>query len=67
MPKKLSLDSRHRDISGEIRQRNSDTRISTLRKTYGQEFARGYTGDTKLEILLDNSGVRTLREYLKRK
>jgi hypothetical protein len=67
MSKKPGLDSRHRDVSGEIRQKNSTTRISALRKTYGQEFARGYTGDMKLGTLLDNSGVRTLREYLKRK
>ncbi len=67
MAKKSGLDDRLRDLDGEIRRKNSITRIDTLRKTYGREFARGYRGDTKLETLLDNSGVRSLSEYLKRR
>lgn len=67
MSKRLGLDNRHRDFDGEIRQKNSATRISTLRKTYGEKFAHGYKGEARLGTLLDNSGVRTLREYLKRR
>jgi hypothetical protein len=67
MAKKLGLDHRYRDLDGEIRQKNSSTRIDTLRKTYGKEFARGYRGDMKLTTLLDNSGFRSLSEYLKRR
>jgi hypothetical protein len=65
--KKAGLDNRSRDLDGEIRRKNGTTRIGTLRKTYGQDFAHGYRGDMKLDTLLDNSGVRTLSEYLKRK
>lgn len=60
------LDGRHRDLNGEIRQKNGNTRIDTLRKTYGDDFAKGHQGDTKLDTLLDSSGVRSLSEYLKR-
>jgi hypothetical protein len=67
MAKKSGLGDRLRDLDGEIRQKNSSTRIDTLRKTYGKSFAHGYRGDTKLETLLDNSGVRSLSEYLKRR
>jgi hypothetical protein len=67
MAKKIQLDNRLRDLDGEIRQKNSSTQIGTLRKTYGKGFAQGYRGDTRLETLLDNSGVRSLSEYLKRR
>jgi hypothetical protein len=67
MAKKNELDNRHRDLNGEIRQKNHNTKIETLRKTYGESFARGYRGDDKLSSLLDSSGVRSLPEYLKRK
>lgn len=70
MSRRLSrtgLDNRYRDLDGEIRQKNSNTRIDSLRKTYGRDFARGYRGDMKLSTLLDNTGVRSLSEYLKRK
>jgi hypothetical protein len=67
MAKKTRLDGRLRDLDGEIRHKNSNTRIDTLRSTYGKGFARGYRGDAKLDTLLDNSGVRSLSEYLKRR
>jgi len=61
------LDNRCRDLDGEIRQKNGSTRIGTLRKTYGDDFARGYRSDMKLDTLLDDTGVRSLSEYLKRR
>jgi hypothetical protein len=67
MAKKTGLDDRLRDLDGEIRHENSNTRIDTLRRTYGKGFAHGYRGDAKLDTLLDNSGVRSLSEYLKRR
>jgi hypothetical protein len=67
MAKKNGLDQRHRDLNGEIRRKNENTRIDTLRKTYGENFAHGYSGDAKLSSVLDSSGVRSLPEYLKRK
>jgi hypothetical protein len=60
------LDNRRRDLDGEIRQKNGSTRIDTLRKTYGNDFAKDHRGDMKLDTLLDSSGAKSLSEYLKR-
>jgi hypothetical protein len=38
------LDHRHRDKNGRISQKHGNTLISTLRQTYGQDFARGQPG-----------------------
>jgi hypothetical protein len=59
------LDRRCRDVNGEIRRKNSSTRIDTLRETYGEEFAPGSRGDKHLGTLLDESGAGSLSEYLK--
>jgi hypothetical protein len=61
-----SLGNRYRDLDGMIRQKNNNTRIDTLRKTYGKDFAAGFRGDTKLGTLLDRAGAKTFSEYLKR-
>jgi hypothetical protein len=34
MSNRTGLDGRHRDENGEIRQKNGNTRVETLRKTY---------------------------------
>jgi hypothetical protein len=67
MAKEVGLDHRNRDLNGEIRQKNGNTRVDTLRKTYGDDFAKEHRGDMRLDTLLDSSGVRSLSEYLKRK
>lgn len=70
MPKKsnpVGLDNRHRDLNGEIRQKNGNTRVDSLRQTYGENFAQGHRGDMKLDSLLDRTGNRSLTEYLKRR
>ena len=67
MAKGFGLDHRHRDLNGEIRQKNGNTRIDTLRQTYGDDFAKEHRGDMRLDTLLDSSGARSLSEYLKRK
>jgi len=64
--KRIGLDERYRDLDGEIRQKNGNTRVDTLRKTYGEDFAPGHRGDMKLDTLLEESGARSLSEYLKR-
>lgn len=61
------LDGRNRDRNGEIRRKNGDTRIDTLRETYGDEFGREVRGDAKLETLLERTSSRSLSDYLKRK
>ncbi len=33
------LDKRHRDAGGEIRRKSGNTRIDTLRREYGDDFA----------------------------
>ena len=49
MPKQSGLDGRHRDNDGEIHRKMGNTRIESLRKTYGEDFARGWRSDKKLE------------------
>lgn len=60
------LDGRCRDADGEIRHKRSDTEVGTLRKTYGEDFAKGYRRDTHLGTVLDDAGADTLSEYLRR-
>jgi hypothetical protein len=59
------LDDRKRDTSGPVHEKGCDTRIDTLRQTYGDGFAPGVRGDTHLKTLLDRTGSRSLSEYLK--
>lgn len=33
-----------------------NTRIDTLRKTYGDDFAAGYRSDARLETILNDAG-----------
>ena len=61
------LDDRCRDLNGEIRQKNGSTRIETLRRTYGDDFAASHRGDMKLDTLLRQTGNKSLSEYLKRR
>jgi len=61
------LDSRHRDRSGKIEKKHGNTRIGTLRKEYGDKFARGRRKDMMLKTLLKETGYESLREYLRRR
>lgn len=60
------LDGRMRDQDGQIRQKRSDTKVETLRKTYGDDFAKGYRSDARLGTVLNREGLQTLDELLKR-
>lgn len=64
--KQPGLDHRHRDIDGEIRRKNGNTLVGTLRETYGDDFAKGYRSDMKLETLLERAGAKSLRNFRKR-
>lgn len=66
MVKQPGLDGRHRDADGQIRHKNGNTRVDTLREVYGDGFAKGYRGDLKLENLLDREHAASLSDYLKR-
>jgi hypothetical protein len=65
MAKQPGLDRRHRDNSGQSREKNSNTRIDTLRDIYGPGFAPGLRGDAHLATLLDRTGSKSLSDYLK--
>ena len=63
MAKQPGLDGRHRDEDGQIHQKMGNTRIDTLRETYGDEFAAGRRGDMKLENLLSETGAKSLTDF----
>jgi hypothetical protein len=60
------LDDRCRDLDGRIRQKNGNTRVDTLRKTYGDDFAKGFRGDMHLRTLLDRTEASSLTRYRRR-
>ena len=60
------LDDRMRDQNGEIRQKRSDTKVETLRRTYGDDFAKGYRSDAQLGTVLKREGLDTLDQLLKK-
>jgi len=66
-PRHPGLDGRARDKDGEIRHKNGNTRVDTLRDTYGDNFAPGVRGDMHLDTLLDRTGADSLSDYLKHK
>ena len=65
--KQPGLDHRHRDRDGEIRRKNSNTLVGTLRKEFGDGFAKGYRADTKLGTVLKKEGKESLHELRGRK
>lgn len=46
------LDVPMRDHDGEIHKKRSDTKVETLRQTYGDDFAKGYRFDAQLGTVL---------------
>jgi len=62
----VGLDHRMRDHDGEIRKKRSDTKVETLRDTYGPDFAKGYRADAKLGTVLKKEGADTLDQLLKK-
>ena len=61
--KQQGLDGRHRDTAGEIRRNSGNTRVGTLRKTYGANFAAGWRSDMKLQDLLKETGAKSLTDF----
>jgi hypothetical protein len=59
------LDERCRDNDGEIRQKRGDTLVRTLRTTYGEDFAPGVRGDTRLDTLRERFGGESLSKLVK--
>ena len=50
---------------GEIRRKNSNTLVRTLRQEYGPEFAQGYRSDAQLGTVLEREGLDSLHQMLK--
>lgn len=63
MTKQPGLDRRHRDKDGEIHHKMGNTKIGTLRETYGDDFALGRRSDMKLEKLLKETGAKSLTDF----
>lgn len=59
------LDGRHRDATGQVQHKHGNTRVGTLRKTYGDNFATGRRSDMKLEDLLKETGAKSLTDFRK--
>ncbi|MFL9950142.1 hypothetical protein PQR68_29510 [Paraburkholderia agricolaris] len=60
------LDGRQRDANGEIRHKRGDTLVRTLRKEYGEDFAKGVRSDARLDTVLERTGATSLSELLKK-
>jgi hypothetical protein len=46
--------------------KRSDTKVKTLRKIYGDEFAKGYSSEAQLGTVLQREGVEALGRLLKK-
>ena len=62
---KIGLDGRHRDKSGQIDRKHGNTKVATLRKEYGESFAKGRRPDLMLKTLLKETGRASLQDYLR--
>ncbi len=63
---KKGLDGRHRDTTGRIDKKHGNTRVASLRKTYGEHFAAGRRKDMMLKTLLAETGTESLHAYLRK-
>jgi hypothetical protein len=59
-----ALDGRHRDKTGRIDKKHGNTLVGTLRKTYGDHFAKGRRSTLMLKTLLKETGTESLHGYL---
>ncbi len=65
--KEPGLDGRHRDANGRISEKHGNTKVSTLRETYGDNFARGTRSDAHLSTLRERAGGKSLTSLVKKK
>ena len=59
------LDSRHRDKNGEISKKHGNTLISTLRKSYGADFAKGCNDNERLSDVLHRLDEPSLSQLIR--
>ncbi len=64
---KPGLDGRHRDADGRISEKHGNTRVDTLRETYGDRFAPGVRCDAHLRTVLDRTGPPSLSQLVKKR
>lgn len=55
----------HRDADGRIRAKHGNTRVDTLRATYGPDFMSGVRGDAQLCTVLQRTGQPSLSQLLR--
>lgn len=60
----FGLDNRGRDENGQIREKNGNTRVDTLRQIYGQDFLPDWRGDAHLETVRNATG-KSLSELVR--
>ena len=65
MANKKGLDERHRDRDGTISRKHGNTKVGTLRKEFGEQFAEGGRSDLLLKNLLSESGATSLDDGAK--
>ena len=65
-PSRKGFDGRHRDRDGTISRKHGNTKVGTLRKKFGKNFAAGRRSDLLLKTLLKESGAKSLDHYLRR-
>jgi hypothetical protein len=53
---------RSRNLDGELRQKRSDTHISTIEKQYGRDF--GKRGDMELGTFLEEKNINSLNDLI---
>jgi hypothetical protein len=63
--KQPGLDRRHRDQDGQISRKHGNTRIGSLRKKMGPDFAVGINGNTKLSTVLEELDKPSLSQLVK--
>ena len=61
----MAFETRHRDRNGEISRKHGNTRIRTLRKTYGPGFAEGCADDAKLSDVLSKLDETSLGHLIR--
>ena len=60
------LDGRQREKTGRIDRKHGNTHVGTLRKTYGEHFAKGRRKDMMLKTLLAKTRTDSLHAYLRK-
>lgn len=61
----MAFATRHRDKNGEISRKHGNTRIRTLRKTYGPGFAGGCADDAKLSDVFSKLDGTSLNHLIR--